>query len=57
MDTKNIKIDKSTYDVIRMRIVHEERKNAKSHELSDGKMVDNIVNIIKQEVNRLPEEE
>lgn len=45
-------IDKKTLDMIEFGILRLERKNERTHEVSDGDMIKKICNIIEKEVER-----
>lgn len=52
MMNQDLNLNDKTIDMIRFRIIDLEKKNAKSHEKKDADMIKEIVDIIKEEVNR-----
>lgn len=51
-NTKNL-LNEDTLRLIEWRAINEERKNVKSHEKKDAEMVDILVKIVKEEVDRI----
>lgn len=49
----NVEIDEKTVNTIKFLVLGVERKNAKTHEKRDAEMVDELVKIVKQEVDRI----
>lgn len=49
----NIEIDTKVVQMIEFLVQGAEKKNAKTHEKKDSEMVDELVQIIKKEVDRI----